>query len=37
MIAWQGNLEYKAGTRTEIKDAVIDAYQRTDEVDVNWK
>ncbi len=37
MIAWQGILEYKAGQKTEIKDSIIDPYQRTDEVDVNWK
>jgi N6-L-threonylcarbamoyladenine synthase len=37
MIAWQGILEYNAGKRMEIKEAVIDAYQRTDEIEVNWK
>jgi len=37
MIAWQGTIEYKAGKRMKIKDAVILPYQRTDEVSVNWK
>ncbi|MBD3355402.1 bifunctional N(6)-L-threonylcarbamoyladenine synthase/serine/threonine protein kinase [Candidatus Woesearchaeota archaeon] len=37
MIAWQGILQFNSGERTEIKDAVIDPYQRTDEVEVNWK
>jgi universal protein Kae1 len=37
MIAWQGILQFKAGQKTEIKDAVIDPYQRTDDIDVKWK
>jgi len=37
MIAWQGILEYNAGKRMNIDEAVIKPYQRTDEVKVNWK
>jgi len=37
MIAWQGVLEYEAGNRLDIKEAGIDPYLRTDEVDVNWR
>ncbi|MBW2985462.1 bifunctional N(6)-L-threonylcarbamoyladenine synthase/serine/threonine protein kinase [Candidatus Woesearchaeota archaeon] len=36
MIAWQGILQYKAGTRMEIKDTKIMPYQRTDDIRVNW-
>jgi N6-L-threonylcarbamoyladenine synthase len=36
MIAWQGILQYKAGTRMEIKDTQIMPYQRTDDIKVNW-
>ncbi len=37
MIAWQGILQYRSGRQTKIQEAVIDPYQRTDEVDVSWK
>jgi len=37
MIAWQGILEHKAGKNTKVEEAVIDPYQRTDEVEINWK
>ncbi|MBR9691463.1 bifunctional N(6)-L-threonylcarbamoyladenine synthase/serine/threonine protein kinase [Candidatus Woesearchaeota archaeon] len=37
MIAWQGILEYKAGKRMKINESIIDPYQRTDEVNVDWK
>jgi N6-L-threonylcarbamoyladenine synthase len=37
MIAWQGYLEYNAGKRMKINEAVIDPYQRTDDVVVNWR
>lgn len=36
MIAWQGLLEYQAGTRNNIEDLDIDPLQRVDEVKVNW-
>ena len=37
MIAWLGLIEYQAGNRTLIKDAIIDPYERTDDVIVNWR
>ena len=36
MIAWQGILQYKAGTRIKIEDTQIMPYQRTDDIKVNW-
>ena len=36
MIAWQGILQYKTGTRMKIKDTQIMPYQRTDDIKVNW-
>ncbi|MBD3248647.1 bifunctional N(6)-L-threonylcarbamoyladenine synthase/serine/threonine protein kinase [Candidatus Woesearchaeota archaeon] len=37
MICWQGILEYKAGKKIKIIESRIYPYQRTDEVEVNWK
>jgi N6-L-threonylcarbamoyladenine synthase len=37
MIAWQGILQHKAGQRMDVSEAVIDPYQRTDEVKVDWR
>ena len=37
MIAWQGLLEYQAGTRHSIETLDIDPYQRVDQIKVNWK
>jgi len=37
MIAWLGLLMHKAGIETKIKEAVIDPYERTDEVAVSWR
>ena len=37
MIAWQGLLEYQAGTRIESDKLDIDPYQRVDAIKVNWK
>ncbi len=37
MIAWQGLLEYQAGTRNNLEELTIDPYQRVDAVKVNWK
>ena len=36
MIAWQGLLQFKAGSKTAIKNSKINPYERTDEVMVNW-
>jgi tRNA A37 threonylcarbamoyltransferase TsaD len=37
MIAWQGIIEYKAGTRMKIEDTKVFPYLRTDDVIVNWR
>lgn len=37
MIAWLGVLMYTAGEKTELSDAKIDPYLRTDDVKVNWR
>lgn len=37
MIAWQGLLEYQAGTRIDADKLDIDPYQRVDAIKVNWK
>lgn len=37
MIAWLGIIEYKAGNRTKIEDSKIKPYERTDDVEVNWR
>lgn len=37
MIAWQGLLEYKAGQRGNIQEIDIKPYERTDDIDVNWR
>ncbi len=37
MIAWQGLLEYQAGTRHDLETLDIDPYQRVDQIKVNWK
>lgn len=37
MIAWQGIIEYNAGSRLEISNSGILPYSRTDDVFVNWK
>ena len=37
MIAWLGLIEYKAGNETKIEDSGIKPYERTDEVEVNWR
>ncbi len=37
MIAWLGWLTYKSGRRLEVEKADIDAYLRTDEVEVDWR
>ncbi len=37
MIAWQGLLEYKAGTRMAVDESVIKPYLRADDVKVNWR
>ncbi|MEM4267991.1 MAG: bifunctional N(6)-L-threonylcarbamoyladenine synthase/serine/threonine protein kinase [Candidatus Woesearchaeota archaeon] len=37
MIAYLGILEYKAGVRTPLKNAIIKPYERTDEVKVVWR
>lgn len=37
MIAWQGILQYEAGERTEIKNAGVYPYLRTDDVKVLWR
>ncbi|HLP79418.1 MAG TPA: bifunctional N(6)-L-threonylcarbamoyladenine synthase/serine/threonine protein kinase [Acidobacteriota bacterium] len=37
MIAWQGILQFTAGEKTKIKEADIDPYERTDEVEVTWR
>ena len=37
MIAWLGLIEYKAGNMTKIEDSSIKPYERTDDVDVNWR
>ena len=37
MIAWQGILQYNAGDRMKISEAVVKPYLRTDDIKVNWK
>ena len=37
MIAWQGALEYKAGKVTSIRNSMVKPYERTDDVEVNWR
>jgi len=37
MIAWQGILEYCAGKRMRVEDTFIKPYERTDDVQVNWR
>ncbi|MFH1399839.1 MAG: bifunctional N(6)-L-threonylcarbamoyladenine synthase/serine/threonine protein kinase [Candidatus Woesearchaeota archaeon] len=37
MIAWLGLLMHEAGNRTDIRDSVIKPYERTDDVEVNWR
>ena len=37
MIAWQGIIEFNSGVETSIEDSHIKPYERTDEVEVNWK
>ncbi len=37
MIAWLGIIEYKAGNKTRIEESRVMPYERTDEVDVNWR
>jgi N6-L-threonylcarbamoyladenine synthase len=36
MIAWLGQIEYKAGLRMELEECDIKPYLRTDEIDVFW-
>ncbi|MCK5283388.1 MAG: bifunctional N(6)-L-threonylcarbamoyladenine synthase/serine/threonine protein kinase [Nanoarchaeota archaeon] len=36
-IGWLGLIMFKSGIRTEIKDAIIDPYERTDDVEVTWR
>jgi len=37
MIAWQGILEYKAGKKQSIINTKINPYERTDDIEVNWR
>ncbi len=37
MIAWLGILAYKSGCRMKVEKADIDPYERTDDVQVNWR
>ena len=37
MIAWLGLLMFKAGNSLSVKNAGIDPYERTDDVEVNWR
>lgn len=37
MIAWLGIIEHKAGNKTKIEKSAIRPYERTDEVEVNWR
>ncbi|MEA3515404.1 MAG: bifunctional N(6)-L-threonylcarbamoyladenine synthase/serine/threonine protein kinase [Nanoarchaeota archaeon] len=37
MIAWLGIIEHKAGNTTKIEKSIIKPYERTDEVEVNWR
>ncbi|MBI2147971.1 bifunctional N(6)-L-threonylcarbamoyladenine synthase/serine/threonine protein kinase [Candidatus Woesearchaeota archaeon] len=37
MIAWLGLLQYNAGERMAIADAIIKPYLRTDEIEVRWR
>jgi N6-L-threonylcarbamoyladenine synthase len=37
MIAWLGIVMNKAGITTKIEDAIIDPYERTDDVNVSWR
>lgn len=37
MIAWLGVLKHNAGERLDVKDAGINPYQRTDEIEVSWR
>jgi N6-L-threonylcarbamoyladenine synthase len=37
MIAWQGVIEFKSGTKMKVSDCVIKPYLRTDEIVVNWR
>ena len=37
MIAWLGIIEHKAGNETKIEESAIRPYERTDEVEVNWR
>ena len=36
MIAWQGILEFKAGRKLKIEECLINPYERTDDIIVNW-
>ena len=37
MIGWLGIVEYKAGNSTKIEESRINPYERTDDVEVNWR
>jgi len=37
MIAMQGMIEHKHGKTTQIKDSRVNPYERTDDIEVNWK
>ena len=37
MIAWLGYNQYKSGMKTDVNDAQIQPYERTDDVNVSWR